>query len=184
MSVLEIPCARVTLCILSPRQAGLVEQYYLENREHLRPWEPAKEESFYTLDQHRNRLKLFRNEFKARQSCHFAVLEKNSERMIGMCNFSNIVLGVFQACHLGYAIAASHQGGGYMYEAVQAGIGYMFDTMHLHRIMANYMPRNERSARLLERLGFEKEGYAKSYLLINAKWEDHILTSLVNPKHQ
>ena len=183
MSVIAIPCERVTLCILSPRQAGLVELYYLENREHLKPWEPAKQERFYSLDQHFDRLKLFRKEFKAGQSCHFAVLENASGRMIGMCNFSNIVRGVFQACHLGYAIAASHQGGGYMHEAVQAGIGYMFDVVQLHRIMANYMPRNERSARLLERLGFEKEGYAKSYLLINGTWEDHILTSLVNPKH-
>ncbi len=182
MSVLEIPCKRTTLCILSPRQAGLVERYYLENREHLQPWEPSKEERFYSLEQHHSRLRLFRREFKAGQSCHFAVLDNRSGCMIGMCNFSNIVRGVFQACHLGYAIAASHQGGGYMYEAVQAGIGYMFDTMQLHRIMANYMPRNERSARLLERLGFEKEGRAKSYLFINGKWEDHILTSLVNPK--
>jgi len=33
----------------------------------------------------------------------------------------------------------------------------------------------------LEKLGFEKEGFARRYLCINGKWEDHILTSLVNP---
>jgi ribosomal-protein-alanine N-acetyltransferase len=45
--------------------------------------------------------------------------------------------------------------------------------------MANHMPGNERSARLLKSLGFEEEGYAKEYLLINGKWEDHVLNSLL-----
>ena len=39
--------------------------------------------------------------------------------------------------------------------------------------------RNERSGRLLERLGFEKEGYAKRYLKIDGLWEDHVLTAKV-----
>jgi ribosomal-protein-alanine N-acetyltransferase len=41
------------------------------------------------------------------------------------------------------------------------------------------MPGNERSARLLQRLGFEQEGYAKRYLQIAGVWEDHVLTSRV-----
>jgi ribosomal-protein-alanine N-acetyltransferase len=49
--------------------------------------------------------------------------------------------------------------------------------------MATYMTTNQRSAVLLERLGFEKEGYAKSYLNIAGTWEDHVLTALVNPQH-
>jgi ribosomal-protein-alanine N-acetyltransferase len=43
------------------------------------------------------------------------------------------------------------------------------------------MPANTRSARLLEKLGFEKEGFARRYLYINGRWEDHVLTSLINP---
>jgi ribosomal-protein-alanine N-acetyltransferase len=49
--------------------------------------------------------------------------------------------------------------------------------------MANYMPSNVRSASLLSRLGFEREGYARAYLFINGKWEDMVLTSLVAPCH-
>ena len=43
------------------------------------------------------------------------------------------------------------------------------------------MPRNKRSERVLKRLGFAREGLAKSYLKIAGRWEDHVLTSLVNP---
>ena len=59
-------------------------------------------------------------------------------------------------------------------------IQYMFEKQKIHRIMANYMPSNEKSARLLSKLGFTIEGCAKDYLLVNGKWEDHKLTSLVN----
>lgn len=69
-----------------------------------------------------------------------------------------------------------------MSEAVGKAIQYMFEKQKLHRIMANYMPSNERSARLLRKLGFVIEGHAKKYLLINGQWEDHILTSLTNEK--
>jgi ribosomal-protein-alanine N-acetyltransferase len=44
------------------------------------------------------------------------------------------------------------------------------------------MPRNERSAALLRRLGFSVEGLARDFLLIAGRWEDHVLTSLINPQ--
>lgn len=46
--------------------------------------------------------------------------------------------------------------------------------------MAAYLPHNQRSAKLLKRLGFVVEGYACDYLTIDGQWEDHILTSLTN----
>ncbi len=48
---------------------------------------------------------------------------------------------------------------------------YMFDVQNMHRLMAGYMPHNERSAGVLEHLGFVREGFAKDYLQINGKWK-------------
>ncbi|WP_234923777.1 GNAT family N-acetyltransferase, partial [Aeromonas veronii] len=70
---------------------------------------------------------------------------------------------------------------GVMREVLSAAIDYLFREHDLHRIMACYMPANQRSGALLERLGFEREGFARAYLMINGRWEDHILTSLINP---
>ena len=67
-----------------------------------------------------------------------------------------------------------------MYEALQLTNRYVFEETRLHRIMAGYLPHNDRSGNLLQRLGFEREGYARKYLKINGVWEDHILTSLIN----
>ena len=70
-----------------------------------------------------------------------------------------------------------------MSETLIAAIGFVFEELDLHRIMANHLPDNERSARLLARLGFEREGFAKSCLKIDGRWRDHVLTSLLNPSH-
>jgi ribosomal-protein-alanine N-acetyltransferase len=69
-----------------------------------------------------------------------------------------------------------------MSEALRAGIAYVFETLGFHRIQANHLPANERSARLLRRLGFSVEGYARDYLYINGAWRDHVLTSLTSPR--
>ena len=68
-----------------------------------------------------------------------------------------------------------------MYEILTGGIDYLFNVVGLHRIMANYIPGNKRSASLLMRIGFEYEGLAKSYLKIAGQWQDHILTAKLNP---
>ena len=47
--------------------------------------------------------------------------------------------------------------------------------------MANYRPENDRSRKLLERLGFVREGLARDYLFIDGAWRDHVLTALTNP---
>ena len=68
-----------------------------------------------------------------------------------------------------------------MAEALRATNAWAFGELRLHRIMANYRPENERSARVLERLGFVCEGIARNYLFIDGAWRDHVLTSLTSP---
>jgi ribosomal-protein-alanine N-acetyltransferase len=69
-----------------------------------------------------------------------------------------------------------------MAEALQSVLGFAFGSLELHRVMANHVPGNDRSARLLERLGFEREGYAKAYLHLDGRWQDHVLTALTNDR--
>lgn len=181
MPLLTLPCQRLTLAILAPEQAELESDFYARNQRHLAPWSPIRTTEYFSSEQIRRRLEVQASAYEAGLAMHFALLTPDGQQMIGACNFSGIIRGAFQACYLGYHIDHSYQGRGLMQEGLEAGIGYMFDTQNLHRIMANYIPGNERSARLLERLGFEREGYAKAYLNIAGRWQDHVLTALVNP---
>ena len=174
---------RTRLEIIDPRDASLMVRYYLENRDHLSPWEPDRAEMFYTIPYWIHLLSQNCKAYKNGTAIKFSALDKEKTEVIGTCNFSNIVRGAFQACHLGYSVSEKYQGQGYMFEILQAGIGYVFSQVGLHRIMANYIPGNVRSGALLSRLGFEREGLARSYLKIGGKWQDHVLTSKINPAH-
>ena len=178
-----IDTERTVLTLPEPDQAGLLLDYVTANQDHLAPWEPERDEPYFTLEGCRTRLELARAGYEAGVSVQFCALNRDISRMVGSCNFSNIVGGAFQACTLGYSIALKDQGTGLMREILAAGIGYMFQVRDLHRIMANHIPANHRSARLLESLGFQKEGYAQSYLNIDGRWQDHVLTALINPSH-
>ena len=68
-----------------------------------------------------------------------------------------------------------------MQEALSQAIGHAFLQLGLHRIMANTRTENRRSQALLQRLGFQQEGYARDYLKIDGQWRDHVLNALINP---
>jgi [ribosomal protein S5]-alanine N-acetyltransferase len=176
--IIETPQA--LLKILAPDDAALIAHYHHENQSHLAPWEPQRDAGFYTEEAWRQRLEDAQQAFRAGQAVNFAALDPDSGMLIAICNFSNIIKGVFCACNMGYSIAQPYEGRGLMRQIACAGLDYMFNTVGLHRVMANHMPSNLRSARLLQTLGFKREGYARSYLQIAGKWEDHVLNSLLD----
>ena len=172
---------RLNARLLEPSEANMMLAFRLENRDHLGPWEPLRRPEFFTEAYWQLQLQASKREFQQGQSMSLAILNKQETSVLGVCNFSNIVRGTFQSCHLGYALAEQHQGQGLMAEALKPACEFMFEELRLHRIMANYLPRNKRSGELLKKLGFVVEGEARQYLLINGQWEDHVLTSLINP---
>ena len=103
---------------------------------------------------------------------------------MGSVGLTQIVRGPAQRCSLGYGLDAEAEGQGYMTEALRAVIAHAFETLKLHRVEASYMPTNERSGRVLRRLGFTVEGFARDYVCLNGRWQDHILTALSNPADQ
>lgn len=123
------------------------------------------------------------DEFHSDRACRMFVFAADDREVIGALNLSNFVRGYFQACHLGYALAERHQGKGLMSEAVALVLDFAFGPLALHRVMANHTPDNQRSGRLLLRLGFRVEGYAPRYLRIHGKWRDHVLTALTAEEH-
>jgi [ribosomal protein S5]-alanine N-acetyltransferase len=89
------------------------------------------------------------------------------------------VRGIGQYCTIGYSLDERWQGQGLMTEALGATLEYAFDQLRLHRIEANYLPHNRRSASLLQRLGFVVEGYSREYLFISGEWQDHVRSALI-----
>jgi len=172
---------RVILRLATPRDAAAIVEYFKRNRLFHKPTDPLRPAEHYTQLYWQRMVRILRKEFRQDQSVRFFLFgRENPKRVIGSVGFSQIVRGIFHACYLGYALDEHEQGKGLMTEALRVGIAYMFVERKLHRVMANYMPKNERSGRLLAKLGFTIDGQAREYLMINGKWEDHVLTSLIN----
>ncbi len=179
----EFQTPRLVLKMPRPDDAALVSRYHYDNREHLKPWEPPRPPGFFTPEFWQWRLEQNLDEFSQDQSLRLVLLPSEGERegIIGQINFSRFNRGPSQSCLLGYSLDHRHQGKGYMTEGLGAAVEFVFERLGMHRIEANYMPINERSGRLLRRLGFVVEGYARDYLFINGAWRDHVLTALTNP---
>lgn len=163
---------------LIPPDLSLAEPlcaYYLRNREFLRPFDPAREDGFFTPEHQRE---VLRSEMLAREAgiaCRFYIRPMDApEKIIGTIGLNNIIRGAFHSCHLGYKLDEAYTGRGYMTMAVGMVADYAFRELKLHRIEANVMPRNKASLRVVEKNGFENEGLSKFYLNINGIWEDHI----------
>lgn len=164
--------------ILRPASVELapyVLDYYLRNRKFLEPFEARHEESFFTLARQCEILKKDMEGAKNYASARFYICPKaNPDCIIGTAALNNIVWGCFESCYLGYKLDGGYLNRGYMTQAVTAVVRFAFETLRLHRIEANVMPRNKRSLRVLEKCGFREEGMARNYLKINGVWEDHI----------
>jgi ribosomal-protein-alanine N-acetyltransferase len=158
-----------------------VQAYHEVNRQHLAPWEPERGADFFTEESFCRIAQRSYSAFLAGTEVKFIAVDRTSEKMVASCSFTNIVRGPLLACNMGYSVAQALQGQGLMHEVASASIGYMFDVLGLHRIMACHMPSNVRSEKLLGRLGFEREGYARAYLKIAGQWQDMVLNSLIHP---
>lgn len=181
VSHLDTP--RCVLALLTPDNAGLLAAYRVKNRIHLAPWEPAPDASQPSLrDSFQQAAQASVQAHRDGSALRFIAISRSTQCMVASCSFTNIVRDSFQACYLGYSVDRDCQGQGLMYEVAQTAINYMFDSIGLHRIMANHMPANLRSEKLLRRLGFEREGYARAYLKIAGQWEDMVLNALLNPR--
>ena len=180
-AVPKLESARTILRLAELDDVPAIIDYYTLNRVHLTPFEPIRAEDFYSQSYWRKEVKARMDAFNTDQALKLFLFEKeHSEVIIGSINFANFVRGVFQSCTLGYSVAVAFQGKGYMREALKVAISYMFTEMNMHRVMAAYLPHNQRSGLLLKQLGFVVEGYARDYLMINAQWQNHILTSIIN----
>ncbi|WP_428772389.1 ribosomal protein S5-alanine N-acetyltransferase [Vibrio sp.] len=161
--------------------AEKIVSYFKQNRNYLKPWEPKRDEMFFTIEGWQQRLFKLSELHQHGLGYYLIIVDRQSQDVLGTISFSQISRFPFHACSVGYSLGEQAQGRGIMTQALRLAVDYMFTIQNMHRIMASYMPRNQRSEAVLQRLGFQREGLARDYLLINDKWEDHVLTSLVNP---
>ncbi|MGE9808530.1 MULTISPECIES: GNAT family N-acetyltransferase [unclassified Janibacter] len=141
------------------------------NREHLAPWEPLREDSWFEEDFQRDEVRTVLSEVEAGRMAAFAITDENGD-LVGRLNLNGIVRGAFQSAALGYWVSASHTRRGLATAAVEEVAAIAFGPLGLHRIQAETLLANGTSRRVLERNGFVRYGLAPEYLRIAGRWQD------------
>lgn len=116
--------------------------------------------------------------FVARSLFQWGIAERETNVVIGTCTLAALSSDHGRA-EVGFALARAVWGRGYVAEVLPALLGFAFGTLGLHRVEADVDPRNERSIRALERVGFKREGYLHERYIVNGERQDAVLYGLL-----
>lgn len=163
----------IVLRLVEPGDADALGAAYRRNREHLEPWEPTRDEEFFTTRWHRDETALLLGTFEAGRSLPLVLVD--GDVVVGRVNVNNIVRGVFRSGNVGYWVDVAYGGRGLATSALAAVVDIARDDLGLHRLEAGTLLDNHRSQRVLERTGFDVIGVAPRYLRIAGEWQDHRL---------
>ena len=171
-----MPCTRIVSLDDAAPLASLVRA----NREFLQPWEPARDEDYFTAAGQRGVLAMALEAYRRGSMLPLAIVDEGGQP-IGRININGIVRGAAQSATVGYWVSQSRNGQGFASSAVAEVIELAFADLRLHRLEAGTLLHNTASQRVLLRNGFRPFAVAPSYLNIAGKWQDHILFQLLAP---
>jgi ribosomal-protein-alanine N-acetyltransferase len=141
----------------------------------MRYWSTA---AWTDMDQAHANIEQSLENYSSGKGLRLAIELRATGEMIG--NFSFYALSESnRRCDIGYALNRAHWGQGYLGEAMTEALNYAFTTLDLNRIEADIDPRNEASAKLLERKSFVKEGYMRERWIVNGELCDTVFYGLL-----
>jgi ribosomal-protein-alanine N-acetyltransferase len=154
--------------LLTPDDADELAALYLANREFLTPFEPEREDDFFTAAHQRKRIEAIGVDL-----WRWAIVDDG--RIAGMIAVADVIRGAVQLANVGYWVARTHNGRGLATAALADVVDFAFGEAGLHRLEAGTRVDNHASQRVLEKNGFERYGLAHKLLKINGVWTDHVL---------
>lgn len=150
-----------------------------KSRDFLEPWEPTWARDSLTAAAYRLRLRRQIQDAEDDTGYSFLIFRREGDALLGGTTLSRVQRSVVQSAQLGYWTGQPFSGQGYMTEALHCLLPHCFGRLALRRVEAACLPENEASRRLLERVGFRREGLAREYLKIAGQWRDHLLYALI-----
>lgn len=148
------------------------------NESHLKPFEPAWPKNCLSPDMFRRRVERLSREWDADSTYAFLIFDRSNDALIGGLNINAVSRGAAQTASFGYWIDEARQGQGLMAESIRLVLGFAFGPLSLARINAATLVHNDRSRIMLLRIGFAEEGFARAYIQIEGRRQDHVLYGL------
>lgn len=121
--------------------------------------------------------------FVAHTLYEWGVARVRDDRIIGTLTLASLDEKNRRA-EVGFSLARSAWGNGYMREAIKLGLDFAFDQMDLMRVEADVDPNNTNSLRLLEDMSFKREGYLRERWRVAGEVTDSVLLGLLRREWQ
>jgi ribosomal-protein-alanine N-acetyltransferase len=150
------------------------------SRDFLAPWEPSWPPDALSRGNFRARVARYAEDWRTDQAYNFFIFA-HDETLLGGIGLANIRRGVSETASLGYWIGEPYARQGFMTASLPLVLDFAFARLRLHRVEAACLPSNVPSRTLLLHAGFTQEGYARQYLCIDGKWQDHLLFAILRP---
>lgn len=168
--------------VLTPPSLNHYDQWVelrQKSRAFLEPYEPTWPKDDLTKSAFKRRLKRYQRNERDSNGFTYLIFKQTHDTLVGGITISRILRGVAQSCAIGYWIGEPYTNKGYMSEAVIGLLPEVFIEQGFHRLEAACLPDNIASVRVLEKAGFQREGYARKYLKIAGEWQDHLLFAML-----
>lgn len=174
--MIQLTGKRVLLRPLVPSDFAAFSEVRQRNEAWLVPWEPMRVpgQSDPARDREAFRVRCAARDRERQLGAGYGFGIFVGGAFGGEINLNSIHRGPFQNAYVGYWIDQALAGQSYMSESVVTVAKFAFDELRLHRLQIAIIPRNQRSRRVMEKLGLREEGIAERYLEINGVWEDHV----------
>ena len=179
-SSVERVCEVAVTRIVSVEDAEALAAVLRANREFLAPWDPVRDEHYFTVEAQRTGLEQALDGYARKAMVPLAIVGEDGH-IVGRININGITRGAFQSAAIGYWVGQSSNGRGFATAAVAEVAAIAFGELGLHRLQAETLLHNVGSQRVLIRNGFQPFGIAPKYLKIAGTWQDHILFHLLAP---
>lgn len=166
----------VSIRLVRPRDARVLQQLLLDNRSWLRRWEATSPDGPVSFDM---RLSIRRLLQQHRDGAGVPYVMEYDGTVTGQLNVWGIARGSLASATIGYWIAEEFAGRNVTPISVALATDICFRELNLHRVEICIRPENRASLRVVEKLGFRYEGYRRRYIHIDGDWRDHYAFALV-----
>lgn len=165
----------VSLRLIKRRDAKLLQDLLITQRDWLEPWE-ATIPGMRSLPNAKWLISGLLAAHRDETALPLVILYEGE--LVGQLNISNILYGSVLSGTIGYWVSKDVAGRGIMTSAVAQAIDYAFQELRLHRIEIDVRPENIASLRVVEKLGLRKEGIKQKFIHIDGAWRDHLVFAI------
>lgn len=111
------------------------------------------------------------------QQLVLGIAERSGGELVGLCGL--VLKPELEEGEVWYLLQPERWGRGLVTEGVRALVDHGFRALALHRVWASCLPENPASVRVLEKVGFRREGLLRQNLRIHGEWRDSYLYALL-----